>query len=174
MLHYCKIEIYCIRDLHTYMLMEFVQWSERAWYMESPGMLHRAYRSARGVCLYTQSGSSTKKGGKRCLIIIGRVQTGMCGKLPVKPIGGSRYFVTFTDDQSRYCWAYDISFKSDFIKTCVNWITMVEKQTGNYPKSLKSDNGCEYLSEEMKEFRTKQVIVQRLTAPGKPYKNGIV
>lgn len=71
----------------------------------------------------------SKKVGDRCRRILDRVHTDVCGKLPVESIGGSRYFVRFMDDHSRYCWVYSIRSKSDVFKTFVKWLTMVEKQT---------------------------------------------
>lgn len=127
------------------------------------------------ACVFGKTGRAPipKQGGDRCSGILDRVYTDVCGKLPVESIGGSRYFVTFTDDHSRYCWVYAIRSKSDVFKTFVKWLSMAEKQTGKSLKVLQSDNGGEYLSDEMKTFLVNRGIVQRLTSPGNPYQNGV-
>lgn len=114
-----------------------------------------------------------KQGGYRFTRSIYRVNTEVCGKMPVESIWGSRYFVTFIDDYYRYCWVYLIHFKQDVCKTFVKRLSMMEKQTGKSLKQLQSDNGGEYLSEEMKEYLTKRVIVHLLTTPGNTYQNGV-
>lgn len=48
---------------------------------------------------------------------------------------------------------------------------MAEKQTGRSLKTVQSDIGGEYLSDEMKQFLVKRGIVQSLKAPGNPYQN---
>lgn len=34
------------------------------------------------------------------------VHSDVCGKISEKSLGGAQYFLTFTDDKSRYTWLY--------------------------------------------------------------------
>ena len=39
------------------------------------------------------------------------IHSDVCGKINDKSIGGAQYFLTFTDDKSRYSWVYIIKMK---------------------------------------------------------------
>jgi len=90
------------------------------------------------------------------------------------PIGQKgRYVVTFVDDHSRYVCAYIIKAKSDVtdkFKDYFNyWTTRFKLPLG----CLHSDNGGEYLPQELKEFCTLHGIKTSYTLPGSPQENGI-
>ena len=53
------------------------------------------------------------------------------------------------------------------------WKTEVENQTGLKVKSLKSDNGGEYDSQEFKDFCSEHGIRMIKTIPGTPEQNGV-
>ena len=38
------------------------------------------------------------------------VHSDICGPMPEKSLNGSRYFVTFIDDSTRFCWVYLLEF----------------------------------------------------------------
>jgi hypothetical protein len=50
----------------------------------------------------------------------------------------------------------------------------VEKESGKQLKALRSDNGGEYISNEFKDFCSKEGIRRELIAPHKPHQNGVV
>ena len=60
--------------------------------------------------------------------------------------GGYLYFVTFTDDLSRYGCVYLIKHKSEVFEKFKEFKNFAEKQTGKSIKQLQSDRGGEYLS----------------------------
>jgi transposase InsO family protein len=49
----------------------------------------------------------------------------------------------------------------------------VEKESGKQVKSLKSDNGGEYISNEFKYFFCREGIRRELIAPHNPQQNGV-
>ena len=56
------------------------------------------------------------------------IHSDLCGPMPVKSIGGSRYFITFTDDFSRNVTIMCISSKEE-VKSCVkNYIARIERE----------------------------------------------
>lgn len=88
--------------------------------------------------------------------------------MPVASLGGSRYFVTFTDDYSRWCSVLVIAQKSDVFDCFKKWRVNVEKQTGCLIKALRSDNGGEYVSNIFKAFLEEHGIQQQLTVAYTP------
>ena len=51
---------------------------------------------------------------------------------------------------------------------------MVERETGNPLKRLRTDNGREYISREFKEYCSKHRIKHEKKIPGTPQHNGVV
>ncbi len=56
--------------------------------------------------------------------------------------------VTVLDDYSRYCISYIVKNKSDAAACVLNTIQMVERQTRNTVKILRTDNGLEYMYDQ--------------------------
>ena len=61
-------------------------------------------------------------------------------------MGGYSYFVTFTDDFSRFVHVYLIKQKSEVIEKFREYKNEVENQLSKSIKILRSDRGGEYLS----------------------------
>jgi transposase InsO family protein len=101
------------------------------------------------------------------------VHSDVCGPMSVNSIGGSRYFVTFIDDYTRYTYVYFIKHKDEELakfKECVNLATNL---TGKSVKTLRTDNGGEYCSKEFESFLKEKGIVHQLTVPYNPAQNGV-
>jgi hypothetical protein len=49
------------------------------------------------------------------------VHTDVCGPTQVSSLGGSRYYVTFIDDETRKKWVYCIRKKYDVFDTFKKW-----------------------------------------------------
>ena len=49
------------------------------------------------------------------------VHSDVCGKISDKSIGGPQYFLTFTDDKSRYSWIYIIKTKDQVFQYFLEW-----------------------------------------------------
>ncbi|KAL8106789.1 hypothetical protein AgCh_023527 [Apium graveolens] len=101
------------------------------------------------------------------------VHSDVYGPTTVASLGGSRYYVTFIDDSTRKVWVYFLKNKSDVFATFKKWKTEVENQTGLKVKSLMSDNGGEYSSDEFKSYCTEFGIRMIKTIPETPQQNGV-
>nr|GFB88372.1 hypothetical protein [Tanacetum cinerariifolium] len=86
---------------------------------------------------------------------------------------GASYFLTFTDDFSRYGYAYLLKHKHDVFENFKVFKSEVELQLGKNIKALRSDRGGEYLSQEFNHYLSKNGIVQHLTSPYTPQQNGV-
>ena len=62
------------------------------------------------------------------------------------------YFITFIDDFTRYSYAYMISHKSQALDRFTKFMNLVENQLDKKIKTLKTDRGREYLSDQFKQF----------------------
>ena len=83
----------------------------------------------------------------------------MCGPFDVQARGGYLYFITFTDDFSRYGFMYLMHHKSNAFEKFKKFRYEVEKQTRKFIKVLRSDRGGEYLSEKFRTYLKDNGIV---------------
>ena len=71
------------------------------------------------------------------MVILDYVHIGVWGPAPVTSKGGSRYFVTYVDDHSRYAWIYFLKHKNEVFDIFKCWKAMVENRTGKKLKTLR-------------------------------------
>ena len=101
------------------------------------------------------------------------VHTDVCGPFRSATKDGKHYYVTFTDDFSRYGYVYLIKHKSDIFEVFKRFQNEVENQLGRKIKVLRSDRGGEYLSIEFFDHLKNCGIVSQLTPPRTPQLNGV-
>ncbi|KAL4341735.1 hypothetical protein GQ457_08G027600 [Hibiscus cannabinus] len=101
------------------------------------------------------------------------VHTDVCG--PIKPpsFGKSRYFLLFIDDYSRKTWVHFLKQKSEAFGAFKNFKALVEKESGFEIKSLRSDRGGEFTSNEFNDFCKANGIHRPLIMPRSPQQNGV-
>ncbi|KAJ9557030.1 hypothetical protein OSB04_011644 [Centaurea solstitialis] len=81
---------------------------------------------------------------------------------------GHRYFITFTNDFSRFGYVYLMRNKYESFEFFKEFQNEVENQLGKKIKRLRSDRGREYLSQEFIDHLREHGIVSQLTPPGTP------
>ena len=101
------------------------------------------------------------------------VYTDVCGPMQTQSIGGSRYFITFVDDYSRYCRSYFMKQKSEALDKFKEFKAAAEKESGKTIKALRSDRGGEYMSEEFICYLKQSGIRAESTAAYSPQQNGV-
>ncbi|KAL0379301.1 UNVERIFIED_CONTAM: Transposon Ty2-B Gag-Pol polyprotein [Sesamum radiatum] len=89
------------------------------------------------------------------------VHTDVCGPLSIPARGGFSYFITFTDDHSRYGYVYLMRYKSEAFRRFKEYRLEVENQTNRKIKALRSDRGGEYLSGEFIDYLKENGILSR-------------
>ncbi|CAK9816510.1 Retrovirus-related Pol polyprotein from transposon TNT 1-94 [Anthophora quadrimaculata] len=101
------------------------------------------------------------------------IHSDVCGPMPEKSIGGSRYFITFTDDFSRYTTVVCIKSK-DEVKRCIKeYIAKVEREKGKKVKRFRTDNGLEFCNQELNEFFKNLGIKHERSNVDTPQMNGV-
>ncbi|KAJ9538444.1 hypothetical protein OSB04_031177, partial [Centaurea solstitialis] len=101
------------------------------------------------------------------------IHTDVCGPFSHVARGGYRYFITFTDDFSRYGYVYLMRHKSESFERFREFQNEVQNQLGRKIKFLRSDHGGEYLSDEFDNHLMECGIVSQLTPPYTPQMNGV-
>ena len=66
--------------------------------------------------------------------------------MPITSLNGYRYVLTFIDDFYRYTWAFFIKKKSKVLEKIIELKAMIENASRKKIKTLRSDNGREYIS----------------------------
>ncbi|PPZ05609.1 hypothetical protein C5P41_24865, partial [Escherichia coli] len=111
--------------------------------------------------------------GLRAENILELIHSDVCGPFKEMARGGFHYFITFTDDKSRFGYLYLMKYKHESFEKFKEFKSEVENQTGKSIKALRSDRGGEYLSTEFDEYLREHGIVSQLTPPGTPQLNGV-
>ena len=101
------------------------------------------------------------------------IRSDVCGPMPVQARSDSFYFITFTNDFSRFGWVYLMRYKSKAFEKFIEFKNEVEKQSEKSIKTLRSDRGGEYLSTEFTQFLKDNGILAQLTPPYTPQTNGV-
>ena len=126
------------------------------------------------ACLLGKMTKSPFKGSfERASDLLEIIHTDVCGPMSTTARGGFHYFITFTDDFSRYGYVYLMKHKSETFEKFKEFQNEVENQRAKKIKALRSDRGGEYLSHEFSNHLKSCGIVSQLTPPGTPQRNGV-
>jgi transposase InsO family protein len=87
--------------------------------------------------------------------------------------GGQRYFMTMSDDVSRYCYVYLLKTKDEALNCFKTNKAEVENQLEKKTKHFRSDCGGEYFSNEFDLFCVEHGIIHERTPPYSPQSNGV-
>ena len=60
--------------------------------------------------------------------------------------GGNKYFITFIDDSTKYCYVFLLKSKDEAIEKFILYKTEVENQLNRKVKVIRSDRGGEYVT----------------------------
>ena len=99
------------------------------------------------------------------------IHTDVCDPLSIDAHDKYRYFLTFTDDLSRYVYIYLMKHKSETFEKFKEFQSEVENHRNKKIKFLRSDHGGEYLSYEFGLHLKQCGIVSQLMPPGTPQRN---
>ncbi|KAG8492389.1 hypothetical protein CXB51_009729 [Gossypium anomalum] len=101
------------------------------------------------------------------------VHTDVCGPMKTESLNGSRYFILFIDDSTRYCWIYFLKSKTEVVQAFLKFKTAAETETGCKLRSIRSDNGTEYISAQFQDICARAGIKHQLTKVYTPQQNGV-
>ena len=131
-----------------------------------------------GTCESCLTGKMTKspfkKKGERAKDLLELIHSDVCGPMSQSARDGYRYIITFTDDYSRYGYVYLMRHKSEAFDKFKEYKNEVENQLDKRIKTLRTDRGGEYLSNEFSTYLKECGIIPQLTPPGTPQWNGVL
>ncbi|GKV39615.1 hypothetical protein SLEP1_g47362 [Rubroshorea leprosula] len=81
------------------------------------------------------------------------VHTDICDPTKTTSLNGNRYFLTFIDDFSRFCWVFFLKQKSEVFDVFTKFKALVENECGLTIKTLRSDNAAEYTAHRFQQNR---------------------
>jgi len=99
-----------------------------------------------------QRTSFPKDEASRASKLLELVHSDVCEPMKTTSRGGARYFVTFIDDFSRKTHVYLLKAKGEVFNKFKAYKALVENQTGMKIKTLRSDNGGEFVSKSLMTF----------------------
>ena len=100
------------------------------------------------------------------------IHSDVCDLKFVQTRGGNKYFITFIDDSTKYCYVYLLKSKDEAIEKFVLYKQEVENQLNKKIKMVRSDRGGEYV-EPFGEFCSQHGIIHEVTPPYSPQSNGV-
>ncbi|THG92498.1 hypothetical protein EW026_g8418 [Hermanssonia centrifuga] len=115
-----------------------------------------------GPCAVCNAAKATRKPiwkeheGERAAAVGGKVHSDVWGLSPVETLKGCRYYVSFTDDHSRWTVIYLMRTKDEVFHHYQSFEALMETQYGTKVKILHSDRGGEYLSTEFSNHLAKR------------------
>ena len=86
------------------------------------------------------------------------IYSDLCGPFPSSHYG-YQYYITFTDDCTRYIWIYPLCTKTETFARFREWKSMVELNTGIFIKILQTDRDGEYESHTFNSFLSNCSII---------------
>ena len=101
------------------------------------------------------------------------IHSDTCDLKYVQTRGGKKYFVTFIDDCTRYCYVYLLRSKDEALEKFMHYKNEDENQLGRKIKAIRSDRGGEY-DVLFDRFCQEHGIIHQTSAPYTPQQNGIV
>ena len=118
--------------------------------LHDDGLLDSSGLEPFDICESFLLGKLTKtpfaKSCERASDLLELVHGDVCGPMSTTARGGYEYFVTFTDDFSRFGYVYLMKHKSETFEKFKEFQSEVQNQLGKKIKHLRSDRGGEYLS----------------------------
>ena len=101
------------------------------------------------------------------------VHSDVCGKMDQKSLGGAEYFLTLLDDKTHHAWVYPLRMKDEVFQRFREWQAEVENFSGRKVKTLRTDNGGEFTSNNFQAHLKACGIWHELTIPKTPEQNGV-
>jgi transposase InsO family protein len=100
------------------------------------------------------------------------IHTDVCDLKFVQTRGGKKYFITFIDDCTRFCYVYLLRSKEEALDAFKLYKNEVENQLSTRIKAIRSDRGGEYVA-PFEQLCADSGIIHQTTTPYSPQSNGI-
>ncbi|GJS13125.1 retrotransposon protein, putative, ty1-copia subclass [Tanacetum coccineum] len=145
--------------------------------LQHDGLLNSTDLRSFEKCVPCMSGKMARKHYthqvERAKDLLGLICTDVCGPFKIMSRQGASYFITFTDDFSRYGYVYLLKNKHEVFETFKVFQKEAENQLGKTIKSLRSDHGGEYMTQEFLYHLKDHEIIAHRTPPYTPQHSAV-
>lgn len=100
------------------------------------------------------------------------IHADLCGPMEVESIGKSKYFLLLKDDYSCYRFVYFLTHKDEVKEILKRFLTYTERELNLKVKTLRSDNGLEFVNKEVKSMLEERGIIHQRSVVYTPQQNG--
>ncbi|XP_003376315.1 retrovirus-related Pol polyprotein from transposon TNT 1-94 [Trichinella spiralis] len=100
------------------------------------------------------------------------IHVDLCGPMHVTSLGGSKYFLVFKDDFSRYRRVFFLNRKDD-VAQCLETFLNESRTAGNTVECILSDGGLEFNNAHVKDILQRRGVAMRTAMPYTPEQNGV-
>src|SRR6266487_2928527 len=121
----------------------------------------------------TRKPIKTERQGERAKAFGEEIHSDIWGPARVESLGGRKYYVSFTDDATRWTTAYLQRAKSDTFKSYQLFAAWVKTQMGITIACLHADRGGEYLDKNFISFLDENGTNWKFTVHDTPEDNGV-
>ncbi|KAH9660266.1 hypothetical protein KPL70_024153 [Citrus sinensis] len=126
------------------------------------------------VCVLGKSSrGSFKRSNQKSQGRLEYAHTDLWGPAQNVSLGGNRYFLSIIDDFSRKVWVYVLKNKDQVFEKFKEWKHLVENQTGQRLKKLRTDNGLEFCNQPFDSFCAAEGVARHRTVRMTPQQNGL-
>ncbi|KAJ9548438.1 hypothetical protein OSB04_020981 [Centaurea solstitialis] len=101
------------------------------------------------------------------------VHSDVWGPSPVSSKGGSKYYVSFIDDYTRYTWVFLMKRRSDFLLVYSNFRALIKTQHSAVIKCFRCDLGGEYTSNDFTQLLASDGTIHQSSCTDTPQQNGV-
>ncbi|GKE19142.1 retrotransposon protein, putative, ty1-copia subclass [Tanacetum coccineum] len=145
--------------------------------LQQDGLLNSIDTKSFEKCVSCLSGKMVRKPYshqvKRDKDLLRLIHTDVCGPFRIVSRQGASYFLTVTDNFSRYSYVYLLKHKYKVFETFKVFQNEVENQLGKTIKSLHYDHRGEYMSQEFLDHLKEHGIISHRTPPYTPQHNSV-
>ena len=115
------------------------------------------------ICESCLEGKMTKRPfnakGNRTKDLLELVHSDVCVSMSIQARGGYEYFITFTNDYSRFGYVYLMKWKSEGFEKFKEFRVEVKNQLGKCINAIQFDHDDKYLLGDFKDYLTKNGII---------------
>lgn len=97
----------------------------------------------------------------------------LCGPMQQKSFSGAQYVFVIVDDYTAMTFVHCLKHKSDVTQAFKEFKVWVENQVGKKIKTLRTDNGREFINYNLEKFLKSNGINHQTSVPYTPEQNGV-
>uniref|UniRef100_A0A2N9G5P5 Integrase catalytic domain-containing protein n=1 Tax=Fagus sylvatica TaxID=28930 RepID=A0A2N9G5P5_FAGSY len=101
------------------------------------------------------------------------VHSDVWGPAPITSNNGTRYYVTFVDDFTRFTWFFPLQHKSQVLSSFMHFKSTMENLLSCKLKILRTDCGGEYTKHDFQSFCSSTGVFHQFTCPHTSQQNGV-